>query len=103
VAAFTGRDVRRLLGDAGIVRNRIKIEATVENARRVLALSKDHGSIVRWLESLPGGLSELQAILRHEFRFMGPEIAKSYLESVGRIPIRHHRRCWKVKGVKPGA
>lgn len=105
VAAFKERDIRRLLGDAGIVRHRGKIEATIGNARRLLALSKAHGSFARWLDSLPGGLTALQAVLRQEFRFMGPEIAKSYLESVGKVPIRHHPRCWRAArgGAKPGA
>ena len=98
VAAFTEKDIRRLLGDAGIVRNRMKIEATVENARRFILLSKAHGSFARWLESLPGNLAGLQATLRGEFRFMGPEIAKSYLESVGKVPIRHHPGCWRASG-----
>lgn len=98
VAAFTGRDVRRLLGDAGIVRNRLKIEATIENAQRFIALSRGHGSFARWLEALPPDLGALQAIFREEFRFMGPEIAKSYLESVGKVPIRHHPACWRASG-----
>ncbi len=97
VAAFTEADVRRLLGDAGIVRNRKKIEATIENARRLLALSKAHGSFARWLASLPGGRRELCRALRDAFRFMGPKIAGSYLESVGRVPPRHHPRCWRAK------
>jgi DNA-3-methyladenine glycosylase I len=105
VAAFTKEDIRRLLGDAGIVRNRMKIEATIENARRLLALSKAHGSFARWLDSLPADLKALQGIFRQEFRFMGPEIAKSYLESVGKVPIRHHPRCRLAPrgAAKPGA
>ena len=105
VAVFKERDIRRLLGDAGIVRHRGKIEATIENARCFLALSKAHSSFARWLESLPPSLNALQGILREEFRFMGPEIAKSYLESVGKVPIRHHPRCWRAsrRDGKPGA
>ena len=105
VGAFTERDIRRLLGDAGIVRHRGKVEATIENARRLLALSKTHGSFARWLESLPPDLKALQAVFRQEFRFMGPEIAKSYLESVGKVPVRHHPRCWRASrgGGNPGA
>lgn len=97
VAAFTEKDIRRLLGDAGIVRHRGKIEATIENAGRLLALSKAHGGFSSYLDSLPGELDTLRRVFRKEFRFMGPKIAESYLESVGKIPIRHDRRCWKSK------
>ena len=105
VAVFKERDIRRLLGDPGIVRHRGKVEATIGNARRLIALSKAHGSFARWLESLPPDLKALQAVLREEFRFMGPEIAKSYLESVGKVPVRHHPRCWRASrgGGNPGA
>jgi DNA-3-methyladenine glycosylase I len=97
VAAFTGRDVRRLLGDAGIVRHRGKIEATIENARRFLEISKEHGGFAGYLASLPGDLPALRRIFRAEFRFMGPKIAESYFESVGKIPPTHDPRCWRAK------
>ncbi len=100
VAAFTQKDVRRLLNDAGIVRHRGKIEATIENAGRFMALSKAHGNFARYLDTLPGDLETLRGVFRREFAFMGPKIAESYFESVGKIPIRHHRRCWKANGAR---
>jgi len=96
VMRFTGRDVRRLLADAGIVRHRAKIEATIENARRFREIAERHGSFARYLDALPGDLAELRGILRREFRFLGPKIAESYLESVGKIPPAHHPRCWRA-------
>ena len=97
VAAFTEKDIRRLLGDAGIVRHRGKIEATIENAGRFLVLSKAHGGFSTYLESLPGELEALRPIFRKKFRFMGPKITESYLESVGKIPTPHNWQCWKTK------
>ncbi len=97
VAVFTEKDIRRLLGDAEIVRHRGKIEATIENARRLLVLSKEHGGFSRYINSLPANLEELRRIFRVEFRFMGPKIAESYFESVGKIPLKHDRRCWMAK------
>ncbi|MDP7662927.1 MAG: DNA-3-methyladenine glycosylase I [Nitrospinota bacterium] len=94
VAAFTEKDIRRLLSDAGIVRHRGKIEATIENARRFLVLSKENGGFSRYIDSLPANLEELRRLFRTEFRFMGPKIAESYFESVGKIPPKHDRRCW---------
>ncbi len=101
VAAFTGKDIRRLLNDAGIVRHRGKIEATIGNAKKFMTLSKAHGSFARYLDSLPDDLETLRAVFRREFAFMGPKIAESYFESAGKIPVKHHRRCWKAKGIPP--
>ncbi len=98
VAAFTGKDVRRLLNDEGIVRHRGKIEATIKNAEKFMTLSKDHGNFARYLDSLPDDLETLRGVFRREFAFMGPKIAESYFESVGKIAIKHHPRCWKAKG-----
>ena len=96
VARFTEKDIERILGNPGVVRNRKKIEATVENARRFLAIKKKHGSFNRYLASLPDDLPSLQKIFRAEFVFMGPKIAEAYLESVGRIPEPHDPRCWRA-------
>lgn len=100
VAAFTKRDIERLLADPGIIRHRGKIEATIHNARQFLALSKAHRSFARYLATLPDDLAALRRIFRAEFAFMGPKIAESYFESVGKIPVRHHPRCWR-SGSKP--
>ena len=80
------------------MRNRKKIEATIENAKRFLAIKMKHGSFNRYLASLPDDLPSLQKIFRAEFVFMGPKIAEAYLESVGRIPEPHDPRCWRAKG-----
>ena len=96
VARFTEKDIERILGNPGVVRNRKKIEATIENARRFLAIKKKHGSFNRYLASLPDDLPSLQKIFRAEFVFMGPKIAEAYLESVGRIPEPHDPRCWRA-------
>ena len=50
VARFGARDVRRLMADAGIIRNRLKIEAAIANAKTVLALQKEYGSLEGWLD-----------------------------------------------------
>ena len=60
VALFTEKDIRRILGNPGVVRNRKKIEATIENAKRFLAIQKKHGSFNRYLASLPDDLPSLQ-------------------------------------------
>src|SRR3984957_5543652 len=51
VAAFTARDVKRLMNDAGIIRNRLKIEAVIANAKRLQAIRESHGSFAAWLDA----------------------------------------------------
>ena len=97
VALFTEKDIRRILGNPGVVRNRKKIEATIKNAKKFLAIQKKHGSFNRYLASLPDDLESLQKIFREEFTFMGPKIAEAYLESVGKIPELHDPRCCRNK------
>jgi DNA-3-methyladenine glycosylase I len=105
VAAYGLRDRRRLLSDAGIIRNRLKVDAVIENARRVLELSRSHGSFARWLDAHhPASLEQWARLFRETFRFTGGEIVREFLLSTGYLPGAHHRRCpvWaKVARRKP--
>jgi DNA-3-methyladenine glycosylase I len=105
VARFTGRDVERLLADPGIVRNRAKIESTVNKARRVLEVVDDVGSLDAYLWSfvdgapLVGGwrdVSEIPAetaksralskdLKRRGFRFVGPTVCYAFMQAVGLV------------------
>lgn len=85
VARFTARDERRLLADAGIVRNRAKIRSAIANARAYLDLRDDVGNARRWVSGFtdPAALSkELRA---RGFTFVGPTIAESILQATGAI------------------
>jgi DNA-3-methyladenine glycosylase I len=94
VAGYGARERRRLLGDAGIVRNRLKVDAVIENARRVVALRQSHGSFARWLDANhPGRLEDWTRLFRETFRFTGGEIVREFLLSTGYLPGAHHRRC----------
>jgi DNA-3-methyladenine glycosylase I len=95
VAAFGPDDIARLLGDASIVRHRGKIEASIENARRFQQIRADHGSFHSYLAGLDDDPASLRRELRKGFLFMGPKIADSFLESVGRIPAPHQPGCWR--------
>lgn len=96
VASFGSEDVLRLLGDAGIVRHRGKIEASIENARRFQEIQASHGSFHRYLSSLDDDPEAIRKELRRRFLFMGPKIADSFLESVGRVPAPHDPECWRA-------
>ena len=104
VARFTARDAARLLGDAGIIRNRLKIAAAIGNAQAFLALQAEHGSFDRWLWSfaprgrrpaprrmadVPAETAESQALSRElrrrGFRFVGPTICYAYMQAVGMV------------------
>jgi len=82
VAAFTDDDVERLVTDAGIIRNRRKIEATISNAQAMLALDGRPGGFVGWLRS-QGDFDATVAALRGEFRFLGDLGAYYFLYVVG--------------------
>ena len=87
VARFGPTEVQSLVNDPGIIRNRRKIQAVVENARTVVSLRGEHGSFCRWFyDVLPGTeYPALQKALRTTFRFMGPEISRMWLMASGRI------------------
>ncbi len=72
VARFGARDVKRLLGDAGIIRNRLKVEAAIENARRLQAIRSEHGSFAAWLDRHhPLSKPQWVKLFKQTFRFTG--------------------------------
>jgi DNA-3-methyladenine glycosylase I len=94
VAAYGGRDVRRLLGDAGIIRNRLKVEAAIENARRLQAIRKSHGSFAGWLAAHhPLEKPDWVKLFKNTFRFTGEEIVGEFLMSIGYLPGAHRPDC----------
>ena len=93
VAAYGEKDVARLLKDKGIIRNRLKIESTIENAKRLKIIIGEHGSFAAYIENLTGGQDELYKEFKKQFRFMGPMIAESFLLSIGRIDGAHEPGC----------
>jgi len=105
VARFDARKVERLLQDPGIVRNRAKIESTVSNAKAVLRVQRELGSLAGYLWSFVGGepirnrwqrLSDLPAetpeskamskdLKKLGFRFVGPTICYAFMQAVGMV------------------
>ena len=105
VARFGARDVRRLLADAGIVRNRLKVGASIDNARAVLKVREAHGSLDRYLWSFVDGrpvqnrwttLRQVpaetdasramsKALRADGFRFVGPTICYAFMQAVGMV------------------
>ncbi len=94
VARYGVRDRARLLADAGIIRNRLKVDAAIENARRVLELRRAHGSFASWIAAHhPRPKEEWVRLFRDTFRFMGGEIVGEFLMSIGYLPGAHREGC----------
>lgn len=94
VARFGARDVERLLNDAGIVRNKLKINAAIENARRIRALRQSHGSLADWLDAQhPLSKEDWVKLFKRTFVFTGGEIVGEFLMSLGYLPGAHQESC----------
>jgi DNA-3-methyladenine glycosylase I len=94
VATYGSGERERLLGDAGIIRNRLKVEAAIHNAGVILALRDAHGSFAAWLDHHhPLTKEEWVKLFRRTFRFTGPEIVGEFLMSTGYLPGAHHDEC----------
>ena len=94
VAAYGAADVVRLMGDAGIIRNRRKIEAVVENARRIAALRSSHGGFAAWLAAHhPRTKADWVRLFSRTFVFTGPEVVGEFLLSIGYLPGAHREDC----------
>ena len=94
VAAYGARDRKRLLADPGIIRNRLKVEAAIANAQRILELRKTHGSFAGWLAAHhPRSKDEWVTLFKKTFRFTGGEIVNEFLMSIGYLPGAHVDNC----------
>jgi DNA-3-methyladenine glycosylase I len=94
IAKYSEQDIERLLNDAGIIRNKLKINAAIENAKTVLTLSKEFGSFKGWLDSHhPKSKQEWVSLFKKTFRFTGGEIVNEFLMSIGYLPGAHVESC----------
>ena len=119
VARFSPARVRRLLGDASIVRHRGKIESAIANARAVLAVRREHGSFARWIWAFVGGRpvqacprtradvaaeTETSRALSRELRrrgftFVGPTICYAFMQASGMVND-HTADCFRYQKVR---
>jgi DNA-3-methyladenine glycosylase I len=115
IANYDRGKVRELMADAGIVRNRLKIEATISNARAFLAVQKEFGSFDRYIWQFVGGRPKARAwkssrppatspesdamskdLKRRGFRFVGSMICYAFMQAVGMVND-HSRECFRRK------
>lgn len=101
VARYKEKDRVRLLSDAGIIRNRLKVNAAIENAKRIQALRGEYGSFKGWLDiHHPRTLEEWAKLFKKTFVFTGGEIVREFLVSTGYLPGAHDEDCPIFKVVK---
>lgn len=94
VAAFGSTDTARLLADPGIIRNRLKVEAIIANARTIQELRRSHGGFAAWLDAHhPMDKAAWVRLFRQTFRFTGGEIVGEFLQSLGWLPGAHAADC----------
>ncbi len=94
VAAFGEKDKQRLLQDAGIIRNRLKIDAAIHNARKITDLQMEYGSFRNWLlHHHPLSKKEWVVLFKKTFKFTGGEIVNEFLMSTGYLKGAHIESC----------
>lgn len=94
VAAYKASDRARLMKDPGIIRNRLKINAAIENAKTILVLQKEFGSFKQWLDqNHPLTKEEWVKLFKKTFKFTGGEIVNEFLLSTGYVPGAHDKNC----------
>ncbi|MFN3882339.1 MAG: DNA-3-methyladenine glycosylase I [Nitrincola lacisaponensis] len=116
VAAYTDADIERLLANPGIVRNRLKIEAAIRNARGVLAIQAEEGSLSDYLWQFVGGqpirnhwpdlksipaqtpesTNMSRALKKRGFNFVGPTICYAFMQAVGMVND-HEQSCFRYQ------
>ena len=94
VAAYSEVDRSRLMADPNIIRNRLKINAAIENARAILELKQSFGSFESWLQfHHPRSKEQWVQLFKKTFRFTGGEIVNEFLMSIGYLPGAHTPDC----------
>ena len=105
VAKYDEKKIEKLLNDTGIIRNRLKINAAIENAKKILELQKEYGSFKKWIDHHhPLTKDEWVKLFKKNFRFTGGEIVNEFLMSSGYLPGAHSEACpifKKIKKLKP--
>ena len=101
VAKYSHKDIDRLMGDASIIRNRLKINAAVNNAQKIKELQKNYGSFRNWLDMEAKELKHDKVawvkLFKKNFTFVGGEIVGEFLMSIDMLPGSHGKECPRNK------
>ncbi len=101
VASYKEKDFERLMNDAGIIRNRLKINAAIYNAQQIKQLQKEFGSFRKWLDTQEKEFcidkkAWLKLFKKH-FKFVGGEIVGEFLMSINMLPGSHGEECFRYR------
>lgn len=104
VAKYGEKDFVRLMNDTSIIRNKLKIHATIYNAQQILLLQKEFGSLRKWLDvegkDLHGDKIAWLKLFKKHFKFVGGEIVGEFLMSIDMLPGSHDRHCAVYKKIE---
>ncbi|MEM7600751.1 MAG: DNA-3-methyladenine glycosylase I [Verrucomicrobiota bacterium] len=105
VANYGSNERERLLNDAGIIRNRLKVDAAIHNAQQILSIQNEFGTFLKWLDHHhPLTKPEWVKLFKKTFKFTGGEITGEFLMSCGYLPGAHAETCpvfEKIRKLKP--
>ena len=94
IAKYSEKNIKQLLNNSGIIRNRLKVNAAIFNAQKVLLIQKEFGSFRNWLEENSGKkLEDWVKLFKKTFKFTGGEITKEFLISTGILEGAHTKDC----------
>jgi len=94
VASYTEKERERLLNDSGIIRNKLKVNATIYNAGQIIKLQEEYGSFKNWLEiNVPMEIKDWVKLFKKIFKFTGDEITNEFLISCGYLKGAHEKGC----------
>jgi DNA-3-methyladenine glycosylase I len=101
VAKYGEKDFKRLMNDASIIRNRLKINAAIYNAQQLLVIQKEHGSFRTWLDIQSKEVKQDKGawlkIFKKHFKFVGGEIVGEFLMSINLLLGSHDKKCARYK------
>lgn len=94
IANYSDEKILELLQDVGIIRNRLKVNAVINNAKKVMEIQNEFGSFKSWLDGqqeMP--LTDWVKLFKKHFKFVGGEIVNEFLMSTNYLPGAHHDNC----------
>lgn len=98
IASYDENKKEELLQNAGIIRNKLKIKATIHNAKQIIELKEEFGSFKNWLDvNSTKTLPEWVKLFKKTFTFVGSEIVNEFLMSTGYLPGAHDEKCFRYK------
>ena len=101
VANFNQLDIDRLRQDVSIIRNKLKIEATIFNAKKIVSFRNSHGGFASWLQQKnPLSKDGWCKLFKQNFKFTGGVIVGEFLMSIGYLSGAHQKNCPVYKSIK---